>query len=352
MNRYQIVTTIALSLLLAGCSATKRSKTPEQTSTVPSEAPRPPKGKVILYPQGYEPGSEYIEPDTTVAPPPTPTFEIKHPELSFSAAQSEHVRIRGINPLPGSGRLVLDLDRMKSEFCFPHEGKLISNYGPRGRSMHTGVDIKAAPGDTIRAAFAGVVRMAKSYSGYGNVVVVQHYLGFETVYAHCSHLLVAVNDKVEAGTPIGLAGRTGRATTEHLHFEMRVAGEPIDPNKLLDVENLTLRSGRLIVEENEGRIIAFNNESQRDEIKKSEDSLVLAGQQARAAAQAAAVKAADQRPAAASSTSAAAQYYKVQKGDTLYAIARKYSTTVNRLCELNGIRETTLLQINQNLRVK
>lgn len=75
--------------------------------------------------------------------------------------------------------------------------------------MHTGVDIKAVPNDTIRAAFSGVVRMSKPYSGYGNIIVIRHYNGMETAYAHNSRNLVTVNDVVKAGDPIALAGRTG-----------------------------------------------------------------------------------------------------------------------------------------------
>lgn len=100
--------------------------------------------------------------------------------------------------------------------------------------MHTGVDIKAVPNDTIRAAFSGVVRMSKPYSGYGNIIVIRHYNGMETAYAHNSRNLVTVNDVVKAGDPIALAGRTGRATTEHLHFEFRVANQALNPSLLLE----------------------------------------------------------------------------------------------------------------------
>ncbi len=113
--------------------------------------------------------------------------------------------------------------------------------------MHTGMDIKAIPNDTIRAAFAGVVRMAKLYSSYGNIVVIRHNNGLESVYAHQSKNLVEVNERVEAGEAIGLAGRTGRATTEHLHFEIRVANEPIDPQLLIDVEHQRLHRAVLFL---------------------------------------------------------------------------------------------------------
>ena len=76
--------------------------------------------------------------------------------------------------------------------------------------------------------------MAQRNGAYGNVIVVRHYNGLETVYSHNSKHLVKVGTRVKAGTPLALVGRTGRATTEHVHFEIRVNGEPIDPAKIID----------------------------------------------------------------------------------------------------------------------
>ena len=81
--------------------------------------------------------------------------------------------------------------------------------------------------------------MAKHYGGYGKVVVVRHANGLETVYSHNSKNLVAVGDTVKAGQPVGLTGRTGRATTEHLHFEIRVNGQHINPGVLFDMKTGT-----------------------------------------------------------------------------------------------------------------
>ena len=164
------------------------------------------------------------------------------PRMTFGETESANVRIPMSlnNPFPPSGELEIPLAELESDFCYPYPGKQISGFGYRGRSMHTGVDIKAVPNDTIRAAFSGVVRMSKPYSGYGNIIVIRHYNGMETAYAHNSRNLVTVNDVVKAGDPIALAGRTGRATTEHLHFEFRVANQALNPSLLLDTENCTL----------------------------------------------------------------------------------------------------------------
>lgn len=165
----------------------------------------------------------------------------------FSALETQHVKISDYDPFRGKEYLFYDLPAMESEFRYPCDGKLISNYGMRGRRMHTGVDLKANYGDNIYAAFDGVVRMAKYYSGYGNVVVIRHYNGLETVYSHNSKNKVKVNQAVKAGDVIALAGRTGRATTEHLHFEVRVQGQAFNPNLLIDVTNRKLQQKPLYV---------------------------------------------------------------------------------------------------------
>ena len=99
--------------------------------------------------------------------------------------------------------------------------------------------------DTIRSAFNGVVRMSKPYSAYGNVVVVRHDFGLETIYSHNFKNLVHCGDTVKAGQPIALTGRTGRASTEHLHFETRVNGQHFDPNIIFNMKEQTLNRQRI-----------------------------------------------------------------------------------------------------------
>jgi len=106
--------------------------------------------------------------------------------------------------------------------------------------------------------FDGMVRMAKWYADYGNLVVIRHPNGLETVYSHLSEIFVEPFQIVESGEAIGLAGRTGRATTDHLHFEFRFLYEHFDPNFLIDFENecllleqITFINGQLVVESEE-----------------------------------------------------------------------------------------------------
>lgn len=103
--------------------------------------------------------------------------------------------------------VMLDLKSLSRNYSFPLPGgKVISGYGTRGG--HSGDDIKTCARDTIRAAFDGVVRMAKPYGAYGNVIVIRHPNGLETVYSHNVKNLVKSGDVVKAGMAIGLTGRT------------------------------------------------------------------------------------------------------------------------------------------------
>ena len=113
------------------------------------------------------------------------------------------------------------------EWCYPlPNGKVISPFG--GSRRHGGTDIKSKAGDTIRAAFPGEVILSGPYYAYGNFVVIRHANGLETAYSHNVRNLVKKGAWVHAGQPIALVGRTGRATTEHLHFETRVRGKAFD----------------------------------------------------------------------------------------------------------------------------
>ncbi len=109
-------------------------------------------------------------------------------------------------------------------------GAVLSPYGaPRRSRKHAGIDIRGERGQEILAAESGRVAFSGAKRGYGKVVVLEHGEGVETLYAHAESLLVAEGESVARGQPIARVGRTGNATTEHLHFEVRVAGSAVDP---------------------------------------------------------------------------------------------------------------------------
>lgn len=205
-------------------------------------------------------------------------------------------------------------------FVAPFIGRRSSTFKMRKGRPHNGVDIPLRVGDTIRSPFDGVVRYVgggKATGGYGNLIVVRHPNGLETYYGHLSEHLVAENDLVAAGEPIGLGGSTGRSTGPHLHFETRYMGKPLDPERVIDFDNGTLRDTLLTIKRH-----YFNVGSHYGMTDKQSKNVT------------------------------AAQYYTVKKGDTLGKIAQKHHTTVNALCRLNGIKSNKILRIGQRLRVR
>ena len=101
-------------------------------------------------------------------------------------------------------------------------------------AMHTGIDFRGEIGDPIYATAAGTVSAAGWSGGYGRMVEVDHGNGFATRYGHLSQILVAVGEKIKVGQEVGRMGSTGRSTGPHLHYETRIDGEAVDPQKFLD----------------------------------------------------------------------------------------------------------------------
>jgi len=201
-------------------------------------------------------------------------------------------------------------------FVFPKPGKFLSPFGYRGRHFHAGLDIKLNLGDTVVSAWDGKVRLAKRYSGYGNVVVVRHNNGLETVYGHLSKILVKVNQDVRAGETLGLGGRTGRASANHLHFETRFLGEPFDPALILDMETFTLKT----------------------------DTVALMGSLFKYGAK--------PKVSKKGSSSHGTTYYTIKKGDTLGKIANRYGTTVSALRKQNGLSKKAKLKPGKKLKIR
>jgi len=143
---------------------------------------------------------------------------------------------------------LVDLDLSPSisgPFVFPFNGKLTSDYGWRDSAFHRGIDIDLNRGDTVWSAFMGMVRFAGNQGGYGNVVIIRHYNGLETVYAHLWKIKVKSGDIVNSGQLIGLGGSTGHSTGPHLHFEVRFRGVAINPAYIIDVEERKLWSEKI-----------------------------------------------------------------------------------------------------------
>lgn len=154
------------------------------------------------------------------------------------------------DPFKDKNTFKLDLRNIEEQhWAYPLPGaKVISPYG--GKRRHSGVDLKTRPNDEIVSAFNGIVTQSGPYYGYGNCIRIRHAYGFETLYSHQSKNLVKVGDKVKAGQVIGLTGRTGRATTEHLHFEVFFKGRRINPAVVFDHLNRQLQQTTLTLSKN------------------------------------------------------------------------------------------------------
>ena len=122
---------------------------------------------------------------------------------------------------------------------WPSRGWVTSDYGVRRdpfdgqRRMHEGIDIATRTGTPVVATAAGIVREVGSEPGYGKLVVIDHGYGFSTAYGHNSRLLVQAGQRVKRGDLIAMAGSTGRSTGTHVHYEVRVNGVPVNPQKYL-----------------------------------------------------------------------------------------------------------------------
>ncbi len=243
------------------------------------------------------------------------------------------------------------------QFHCPAKGQVISKYGPRGKRDHNGSDIKVEQGDPIYAAFDGIVRLSRWNSGgYGNMVIIRHPNGLETYYGHLSRRNVAAGDCVRAGQVIGYGGKTGRAYGTHLHFETRYCDQTFDPERLIDFPGGNLRFQTFALEKS-----YFNIRSRAVEgIEGSEDDIDMGNLLASAEKSGQSVsdtimesiEKKEKEEARKEAERTAAKYHTIRSGDTLLAIARRYGTTVPKICQLNGISREATLKIGKSLRIQ
>ncbi|NBV50662.1 M23 family metallopeptidase [bacterium] len=147
---------------------------------------------------------------------------------SSERSHSDSVVARTETALQGEP-LAYELDQAR--FSWPLNTSAVSSlYGPRWGRTHEGIDLAAPTGTPVKSARGGKVIYAENgISGYGKMVVIRHSPNFATVYAHLSRIGVRVGDFVERGKVIGRVGMTGRATSPHLHFEIRHRRVAVDP---------------------------------------------------------------------------------------------------------------------------
>jgi murein DD-endopeptidase MepM/ murein hydrolase activator NlpD len=194
----------------------------------------------------------------------------------------------------------------QGDFFFPVPGAITSPFGWRENKMHKGTDLDLIKGDPVHAAFDGIVRIAGKHGGFGNVIIVRHYNGLETVYAHLSKMKVKPGQTVLSGQVIGNGGNTGRSTGAHLHFEIRFKGNAVDPRSIINFSDRKLICEEIIVKSKGEYCAAYPSR------------MVI---------------------------------YTIMEGDTLSQVARRYGLTVSRLRTLNGITKPGNVKPGQKIRI-
>jgi murein DD-endopeptidase MepM/ murein hydrolase activator NlpD len=168
--------------------------------------------------------SEIAPPSPRASAPPAPASDSSAPPLAGSPADQDLVRALQSLVWP----LATDGSRMLSSVY----GERLHPVGGDPR-FHAGLDLRARAGTPVYAAAEGVVAASESSGAYGNVVILDHGGGLRTLYAHHRENLVRAGERVRRGQPIGLVGRSGNATGDHLHFEVRWKDGTVDPRTVL-----------------------------------------------------------------------------------------------------------------------
>lgn len=195
----------------------------------------------VVYTAG---GEERLERHVPVAP-----ASYRHEELSVAPrfgsplGPDDQVRLERDQAMAaGAARAAHRTPRIWGEsVVMPRDSRVTSGFGDgrifNGRisSRHMGLDLQGLHGDTVVAAARGVVELVEPFLLAGNIVYVNHGAGLLSAYFHLSEQLVAPGDTVEAGSPVGRVGATGRVTGPHLHWVVRYGGTSVDPRSLLDV---------------------------------------------------------------------------------------------------------------------
>ena len=134
---------------------------------------------------------------------------------------------------------------------WPVEGRLMSSFGSRTDpfsgegAIHTGVDLAAPKGTPVQATADGIVIHAQWANGYGRLVVIDHGNGLQTYYGHLSQFLVIPGQEVRLGDVIGRSGASGRVTSPHLHYEVRLRGTPVNPYPFLAKSSVAAQAASL-----------------------------------------------------------------------------------------------------------
>ena len=267
----------------------------------------------------------------TTYPSISETYQIPAYSLYDRYWDVQNLRSRALDiPFANDRLMLLLVQDGNHNFVFPCTyNELTQPYGPTKRGdFHPGVDLSVDYQTLVKCCFDGVVRMAKIYGDYGLLVVIRHYNGLETVFAHLDKICVKPGQIVNAGDVIGQAGRSGNVKECTLHFETRFMNEPFDPALMIDFDEENLLRNTLSLTPEDFRIVSI------DETAAS-----------RTAPETGTVLDFD-------SDDGSSQYHIVKKGENLYRIAQDYHTTMDKILKLNNLENPDKISEGQKLRVK
>lgn len=204
-----------------------------------------------------------------------------------------------------------------------------SRYGWRWGRAHQGIDIDLVTGDSVFAILDGVVRMATYNGGHGRTVVVRHFNGLETTYAHLSRYGVKVNDTVSKGQYLGKGGRSGNARGSHLHLVVGYKGQYIHPEYLFEFTEANRIRAKEIYVTKPWTKAHFYSSKRLPKIEPITSEEALAAFENREK-----------------------RLYIVKKGDTLSRISKNNNISIEALCKTNAIRRSSVLKIGQKLLIE
>ncbi len=201
-----------------------------------------------------------------------------------------------------------------------------SRYGWRRGRAHKGIDIDLITGDSLYAMFDGIIRMSRYTKGHGRTVVVRHYNGLETVYAHLSAYGLKENDSVFKGDYLGKGGVSGNARGSHLHLVLNYKGISINPEYLFEFnDENTIRAEEIWVTKQWTRPYVHNS-------KRQSKIIPLLTQEE-----------------AINSLIKQKEIYVVKRGDTLSRISKRNNVSIAAICKTNAISKNSVIKPGQKL---
>ena len=275
-------------------------------------------------------------------------------------------------PFSSDRLMIMLVQDANNPFAMPCQfDKIRTTYGEtKNGSFHPGIDLKTEPQTLVKSCFDGVVRMASYYGDYGITVVVRHYNGLETAYAHLDKVCVRPNQIVKAGQVIGQTGTSGNAKECILHFETRFMNEYFDPELVIDFEEEDILQNNMALMSRDFNILPLTEvgnwkpaapkpKAAAPDIKPQLKQDVKTEEKPQPQAE---TPKQDNKPSVATnpiatSTSqtnpeSAPVYHTVAAGENLYRISQKYNTTVDKILKLSNLKNADKIVEGQRLRVK